>query len=219
MEGYLSGMANTFSGFLVTSKNIYLNNSLNYNLNQVNKILSSLITEDTNKDVRDVMNYFFEKNKDSSIMSIKEDLKEKIFNYKITHLIIRNGDSDNVIKNSFKISSQLTKLIEAIEDNIKKLDLGVLKELDKKGYELLNHICFAISNIISLQLQYDSGTIGYTIKMLICDTYPDKTDALLMHLFKLLPNFILDLLLSPDQFLKLMKQKSKNIIKAQKFFY
>ena len=56
-------MANTFSGFLVTSKNIYLNNSLNYNLNQVNKILSSLITEDTNKDVRDVMNYFFEKNK------------------------------------------------------------------------------------------------------------------------------------------------------------
>ena len=189
--GFFSGLSYSVSGALMTTKNIYLNKSLNYNIEQVKEIISDLISNESH-----LFSNFFRKNSD--LITMSEDLKKLMTKEKINSNTLQHGQKG------------LTTLIEYIEDKISKADSNTLKKLYDLSTPLLEHICLAISNIISLLIQYDSGSIGFSLKILICDSYPDKIDNLIKHLLKLLPNIILDILIDQDAIINFIEKQSSN---------
>ena len=209
--GFFSAISYTFSGSLIAAKNIYLSASLNYNLDQINNIISNLISNDSNSKINRVMNKFFKQ--ENVLIVIGDKLQEIMSANGIKYIIKNQEDIDEETNEHFMLESKLSNLIRSIEDIISELEFEDLKILFDKGKLLLEHICFAISNFLSLQLQYDSGIIGYSIKILICDSYPDKIDTVLKHLFKFIPSFILNLLIDQKSLLKSMEQKSEIFFK------
>ena len=210
--GFFSGLSNTFSGFLIATKNIYLSTSLNQNLDQINNIIKELINIDSNPKIKEVMNKFFKLDEHNGLIVIGKELEEIMSSKGITYIIKKKDSEDQKIDDPIRLESQLCNLITNIESILNTLEWEDIIVLYNKGQSLLEHICFAIGNFISLQLQYDNGSFGYGLKILVCDSYPDKTDALIKHLFKLLPNFILNLLINQVPLIKSLEKKSNNIL-------
>lgn len=203
--GFFSSLSNTFSGFLIATRNIYLSTSLNQNLDQINNIILDLINLESNPRIKEVMNKFFKL--DGGLIIIGKELEEIMSFSGIKCIIKRENSEDQEIDDLIRLESQLCNVIKSIESIINTLDLNDISILYYKSERLLEHICFAIGNFISLQLQYDSGTFGYSLKILVCDSYPDKTDIIIKHLFKLLPNFILNFLVNQVSLFKSIEEK------------